>query len=105
MYFEEKLDILIDKQNQLLEKVELFLPDLSSEKGVIHFLEITKNTFNTYIKNGTFIEDHHFTIEKKSKVSIPKAIIALKKQGIKGKRKKSSKQDTLDAVNQQLGII
>jgi len=105
MYFEEKLDILIAKQNQLLEKVELFLPSLENEKGVIHFLEITKNTFNTYMKKGVFIEGYHFTIEKKSKVFIPDTIIELKKSGIKGKRKTSSKQDKLDAVNLQLGII
>jgi len=105
MYLEEKLDKLIAEQKRLLDMVEHFLPSLESEKGVIHFLQITKNTFNTYMKMGVFIEGYHFTIEKKSKVFIPEAIIELKKQGVKGKRKRSSKQDTLDTVNQQLGII
>jgi len=105
MYLEEKLDILIAKQNLLLEKIELFLPSLETEKGVIHFLQITKNTFNTYMKNGTFIEGKHFIKEERRKIFIPDAIIALKKSGIKGKRKRSKKQDKLDAVNQQLGII
>ncbi len=105
MHLEEKLDILLEKQNQLLERVELFLPDLKKEKGVIHFLEITKNTFNSYMKDGIFIEGKHFIKEGKAKVFIPDAVIELKKSGVKGKRKTSTKQDTLDAVNLQLGII
>ena len=105
MYLEEKLDLLLEKQNQLLERVELFLPNLQKEKGVIHFLEITKNTFNTYMQDGVFVKGQHFTIEGKTKVFIPNAVIELKKTGIKGKRKRSTKQDQLDAVNLQLGII
>jgi len=105
MYLEEKLDLILDKQEKLLQKVELFLPNLEKEKGVIHFLEITKNTFNTYIKDGLFIEGKHYVKEGKIKVFIPNAIIELKKSGVKGKRKTSTKQDKLDAVNLQLGII
>jgi len=105
MYFEEKVDLLIETLNQLHEKVDLFLPDLKTEKGIIHFLEITKNTFNNYMNSGVFIEGIHFIKEGKTKVFIPDAIIELKKSGVKGKRKTSSKQDTLDSVNQQLGII
>ncbi len=105
MYLEDKIDQLLVEQKRLLEKIELFLPNLKSEKGVIHFLEITKNTFNTYLKNGTVFEGKHFIKEGKNKVFIPDAIVELKKSGIKGKRKTSSKQDKLDAVNKQLGII
>jgi hypothetical protein len=105
MYLEEKIDILINKQSQILERVELFLPNLTKEKGVIHFLEITKNTFNNYIKDGIFIEGKHFIKKEKEKVFIQDAIIELKKSGIKGKRKASTKQDKLDAINLQLGII
>ena len=105
MYVEEKVDLLIKTMNQLHEKVDLFLPDLKTEKGIIHFLEITKNTFNNYMNSGVFIEGKHFIKDGNTKVFIPDAIIELKKIGIKGKRKTFSKQDTLDAVNQQLGII
>ena len=105
MYIEEKINTLLEQQKQLLERVELFLPNLEKEKGVIHFLEITKNTFNTYIKDGIFIEGQHYVKEGTTKVFIANAIIELKKSGVKGKRKKSTKQDTLDAVNLQLGII
>lgn len=105
MYLEEKIDQILAEQKSLHEKIKLFLPNLKSEKGVIHFLEITKNTFNTYLKNGTFVEGKHFIKEEKNKVFIPDAIVELKKSGIKGKRKTSIKQDKLDAVNKQLGII
>ena len=105
MYMEEKLELILEKQNKILEKVELFLPDIQTEKGVVHFLEITKNTFNKYMKDGVFVEGHHFIKEGKTKSFIPDAIIELKKSGIKGKRKTSIKQDKLDAVNLQLGMI
>lgn len=60
MYLEEKLDTLIQKQNELLNLIEIFLPDLTTENGVIHFLEITKNTFNNYLKNDIFKEGKHY---------------------------------------------
>ena len=105
MYLEEKIDRILLEQKRLLELVELFLPNLETEKGVIHFLEITKNTFNTYIKDGIFIEGQHYVKEGTRRVFIPNAIIELKKSGVKGKRKRSTRQDKLDAVKQQLGII
>lgn len=105
MYLEEKIDLILIGQKYINERLELYLPDLTAEKGVQHFLQITKNTFNTYMNNGIFIEGEHFIKEGVSKVFIPDAIIALKKCGIKGKRKRSSKQDKLDAVNKKLGIM
>ncbi len=105
MYIEETLKEILLGQDLLREKIELFLPDLSTEKGVIHFFEITKNTFNTYMKNGVFVEGQHFIKEGKTRVFIPDAVIELKKSGVKGKRKTSTKQDKLDAVNLRLGII
>ena len=105
MYLEEKLDNLIEKQKELIEMVELFLPDLTTEKGVIHFLEVTKNTFNTYLKNDILIEGRHFAKNGRKRVFIPQEIIKLKKIGIKGKHKSSTQQDTLDFLNQKLGIM
>jgi len=105
MYIEEKLDQLLIKQQELISRVELFLPNIEHEKGVIHFLEITKSTFNKYISEGIFIEGLHFVKAGKKRVFIPEAIIKLKQSGVKGRRKASSKQDKLDAINQHLGII
>lgn len=105
MYLEEKIDDLRTKQNELIEMVQLFLPDIKTEKGVIHFLEITKNTFNNYMENGVFVEGVHYIKEGKTKVFVPREIIKLKKTGVKGKRKNTTQQDTLDFLNKKLGII
>lgn len=67
---------------------------------------ITKNTFNTYIKNETLQEGVHYDKDGNKKVFIPDAIVKLKKVGVKGKRKTSEEdQATLEAVNAKLGII
>lgn len=105
MYFEEKIDKLMAEQQRLIGMVELFLPNLETEKGVIHFLEITKNTFNNYLKDGVFVEGIHFVKDGKTRVFIPDEIVKLKKSGVKGRRKSSNKQDKLEAVNLQLGIM
>jgi len=105
MHIEEKLDLILKNQKSLDEKVNLFLPNLETEKGVIHFLEITKNTFNTYIKDGVLLDGIHYFKDGKVRIFIPSEIVKLKKSGIKGKRKTSNKQDKLEAVNLQLGIM
>lgn len=105
MYLEEKLDTLIQKQNELLNLIEIFLPDLTTENGVIHFLEITKNTFNNYLKNDIFKEGKHYIKKGKKKVFISHEIIKLKKIGVKGKHKATTQQDTLDFLNKKLGIM
>ncbi len=105
MFLEEKLDLILSNQKNLAEKVNLFLPNLEEEKGVMHFLEITKNTFNTYLENGVFVQGIHYIKNGKNRVFIPEEIIKLKQSGIKGKRKSSTKQEQIEAVNLQLGII
>ena len=105
MYLEEKLDTLIVKQNKLIEMIEIFLPDLTAEKGVIHFLEITKNTFNNYLKDDVFVEGKHYVKKGNRRVFNSAEIIRLKKIGIKGKHKNSTQQDTLDFLNKKLGIM
>lgn len=105
MYLEEKLDTLIAKQNELIEMVGIFLPDLTTEKGVIHFLEITKNTFNNYIKDDIFKEGKHYIKRGNRRVFISHEIIKLKKIGVKGKHKNNTQQDTLDFLNKKLGIM
>jgi hypothetical protein len=105
MYLEEKLDTLIKKQKELIAMVEIFLPDLTTEKGVIHFLEITKNTFNNYMKNDVFIEGQHFVKKRGKRVFNPQEIIKLKKVGIKGKHKNNTQLDTLDFLNKKLAIM
>jgi len=86
--------------------IELFLPNLESEKGVIHFLEITKNTFNSYLKDEVLQENIHYIKEGNKLVYIPDEIVKLKKSGVKGRRKNSHKDKAaIDTVNAKLGII
>lgn len=106
MYMEEKLDKLISEQKRLVDMVELFLPNLETEKGVIHFLEITKATFNSYIKSKTLQESLHYNKQGNKRLFIPEAIVKLKKSGVKGQHKQSAEDEaTLEAVNAKLGII
>ena len=108
MYLEEKLDLILKNQKFINEKIDLFLPDISTEKGVMHFLNITKNTYNTYLNNGIFIEGIHYSIEGEKRVFNSEAVIKLKKGGVKGKhrtRVTSNNQNKIDAINRQLGII
>ncbi len=106
MYLEEKIDRLLLDQKRLVEMVELFLPNLETERGVIHFMEITKATFNTYMKDEVFQEHLHYKKQKNKCIFIPEAIIKLKKSGVKGRHKQSSEDEaTLEAIKAKLGII
>ncbi len=106
MFLEEKIDYLISEQKRLGEMVELFLPNLEREKGVIHFLEITKNTFNSYMKDEVFQENLHYTKDGNQRIFVPDEIVKLKKNGVKGRHKSSQKDKaTIDTVNAKLGII
>jgi len=106
MFMEEKIDLLIKEQKRLYEMVELFLPNLETEKGVVHFLEITKETLNNYIKKDILEEGVHYVKQQNKRVYLPDAIVKLKKVGVKGKRIVSKADEaTLEAVNAKLGII
>ena len=104
MYLEEQLSNLLDKVDELNHKIDLFIPDLKTEKGVIHFLEITKETYNSYLDRGIFAKNIHFIYDGKKKVFNPDMIIELKKQGIKGKRAISDKQVEVESIKTKLGI-
>jgi uncharacterized protein YheU (UPF0270 family) len=106
MYLEEKVEELLTKLDSLNQKVDLFLPNLETEKGVIHFLEITKDTFNNYVSRAVLIEGVHYRYEGKRKVFEPEAIIQLKKSGVKGKRSGTSQtQLEISSLKNKLGLV
>lgn len=105
MYVEQQIELLINEIKTLSAKVELFLPNLEDENGVIHFLEITKNTFNNYLNSGVFIEGVHFVKNGGKRKFVPSSILKLKQSGIKGKRKVSNKQDTISDIKMKLGLV
>lgn len=105
MYLEEQISNLVEKIDELNQKVDLFLPNLETEKGVMHFLEITRETYNGYLNKNTLIEGVHYIKQGKRKVFIPSEIIELKKLGIKGKRIQNTRQDQVNSIKEKLGLV
>ena len=106
MYLEEKIDQLLSEQKRMAEIMELFLPNLETEKGVIHFLEITKNTFNSYMREGILEEGIHFEKKEGRRVFVPDAIVKMKKSGVKGRRKSIQIDESkIDRIKNKLGIM
>lgn len=105
MFIEEKLDLIIEQNNKILYYINLYTPDLTTQNGVIHFLEITKTTFNTYIKNNIFEEGIHYYNEKNCKVFFADEIIKFKQSGQVGRKRKDTNKDTLEGLKQRLDIF
>lgn len=105
MYVEEKIDLLLKEILNLKSDIKLFLPDLTTQKGVIHFLEITKNTFDNYINNNIFEEGIHYYKDKDKRVFYSDEIINFKKSGQVGRKRKDSNKDALEGVKHILDIF
>lgn len=105
MYLEEIMMQILEEIRSLNSSINLFLPDLTTQNGVIHFLEITKTTFNTYIKNNIFEEGVHYYNEKNCKVFFADEIIKFKQSGQVGRKRKDTNKDNLEGVKQRLGIF
>ncbi|WP_434581512.1 hypothetical protein MLC52_05170 [Sulfurimonas sp. NW15] len=76
-----KLDLILDVVLDLKLELELFKPDLTIEKEVIHFLAIDRRTFKKYLSDGRLIEGIHFFNENNKKIYVPSEIIKFKKGG------------------------
>lgn len=105
MYLEEKVDLLIKQNEQLIEYINLFLPDLTTKKGVVHFLEISTNTFNKYIDENIFEEGIHYYKSNDKLIFDKDEIIKFKTSGQVGRKRKDNKKDALDTINKKFNII
>lgn len=105
MYVEEKIDLLLEEILNLKSDIKLFLPDLTTQKGVIHFLEITKNTFNKYINDNIFEDGIHYYKEKEEKIFCSDEIIKFKQSGQVGRKRNDTDKNTLEGVKQRLDIF
>ena len=76
-----KLDLILSEVLNLKSELELFKPDLTLEKEVIHFLAIDRRTFSKYLQDGRLIEGVHYFNEKYKKTYVPAEIIKFKKGG------------------------
>ncbi len=72
-----KLDLILTELLNLKSELDLFKPDLTIEKEVIHFLAIDRCTFKKYLDDGRLVEGVHYYNEH----NIPEEIIKFKKGG------------------------
>ena len=76
-----KLDLILTELLNLKSELDLFKPDLTIEKEVIHFLAIDRRTFKKYLDDGRLVEGVHYYNEHNKRVYVPEEIIKFKKGG------------------------
>jgi len=75
------LQIVLNELLRLKKHMEIFIPDLTIEKEVIHFFNIDRRTFKKYIEEGRLEEGIHYFNDNNKRIYVPDAIIAFKKSG------------------------
>jgi len=76
-----KIDLILTEITSLRRELDLFKPDLTLEKEVIHFLQKDKRTVKRYIDEGILVEGVHYYNDKDKRVFVPDEIISFKKGG------------------------
>jgi hypothetical protein len=76
-----KLDLILTELLNLKSELNLFKPDLTIEKEVIHFLGKDRRTFKKYLDEGRLIEGVHYYNDNDKRVYVPEEIIKFKKGG------------------------
>ena len=76
-----KLDLILFQLSSLRQELDIFRPDLTLEKEVIHFLQKDKRTVKKYIDQCILIEGVHYFNDNDKKVFVPDEIIKFKKGG------------------------
>ena len=104
MYLEQKLDEMQEQLRNLNQFMMMLMPDLSSKKNVQHFLQITRQTMATYIKEGIIKEDIHYYLDDNgNEIFIPEEIIKLKAFGFR-KQPNRAKSENANRVLANMGI-
>jgi len=76
-----KLDLILSELMSLRKELDLFKPDLTLEKEVIHFLQKEKRTVKRYIDDGLLVEGVHYYNDNDKRIYVPDEIISFKKGG------------------------
>lgn len=76
-----KLDLILSELMSLRKELDLFKPDLTIEKEVIHFLQKEKRTVKRYIDDGLLVEGVHYYNDNDKRIYVPDEIIKFKKGG------------------------
>jgi len=104
MFLEQRLDEMQEQLRNLNQFMMMLMPDLSNKKNVQHFLQITRQTMATYMKEGIFKENiHYFIDENENEIFIPEEIIKLKAFGVR-KQQSKTKKETARRVLKNMGI-
>jgi len=104
MYLEQRLDSMQKQLEMMTSFVQMMMPNLTVRKEVMHFLQISRTTFNTYMNNGVFEEGiHYYYDDDKSIVFIPDEIIKLRASGMQ-RRVAKSKREKVNDVLAGMGI-
>lgn len=104
MYLEEKIDQMQEQLRNLNQFMMMLMPDLSNKKNVQHFLQITRQTMVTYMKEGIIKEDTHYYLDDNgNEIFIPEEIIKLKAFGFR-KQPNRAKSENANRVLVNMGI-
>jgi len=76
-----KLDLILSEIQSLKSELDVFKPDLTLEKEVIHFLQKDRRTVKRYIDEDILIEGVHYYNDTYRRVYVPDEIIKFKKGG------------------------
>jgi uridine kinase len=77
----ETLQLILSEIQSLKRELDIFKPDLTIEKEVVHFLQKEKRTVKRYIDDGILIEGVHYYNDNDKRIYVPDEIIAFKKSG------------------------
>ncbi len=106
MYLEQKLDTILKKLEKQEQMMQLFVPDLSKKKEVMHFLQITRQTMDKYLAENRIANGVHYLLDDEENiVYIPGAIIELKQSGIKYKGNRNTKQSKTKNILADMGMV
>ncbi|MDD3597399.1 hypothetical protein [Sulfuricurvum sp.] len=95
MYFEEKLDLVLQRLEEQQILLELFIPDLRKKRHVATFLNITEQCLDNWIKDSDspIEEGIHYRLNSRGALEFSSsAIILLKRTGGYKNRRESKKE-------------
>lgn len=95
MYFEEKLDLVLQRLEEQQQLLELFIPDLRKKRHVATFLNITEQCLDNWIKDSDspIEEGVHYRLNSRGVLEfISSAIIVLKRTGGYKNRRENKKE-------------
>jgi len=95
VYFEEKLDLVLQRLEEQQQLLELFIPDLRKKRHVATFLNLTEQCLDNWIKDSDspIEEGIHYRFNSRGALEfISSAIIVLKRTGGYKNRRENKKE-------------